>query len=64
MLLLRIVLIISLCSNLAPVHAGPRQLRTMYLPPFERACIETGALSIMTAYSSRDGVPVVADKGM
>jgi hypothetical protein len=41
------------------VHGGERELRTMFLPPFLRACVEGGALSMMTAYSSYDGVPVV-----
>ncbi|SJL14428.1 related to beta-glucosidase [Armillaria ostoyae] len=48
--------------NLAPVAGGERELRTMYLPPFEKACLES--LSIMTAYSSYDGVPAIADKHM
>jgi hypothetical protein len=47
--------------NTAPVHGGERELRTMYLPPFLRACVQGGALSMMTAYSSYDGVPVIAD---
>lgn len=48
--------------NLAPVAGGERELRTMYLPPFEKACLES--LSIMTAYSSYDGIPAIADKHM
>ncbi|EJD00700.1 glycoside hydrolase family 3 protein [Fomitiporia mediterranea MF3/22] len=47
--------------NLAPVEGGERALRSIYLPPFEKACAEAGSLSIMTAYSSFDGVPVVSD---
>lgn len=47
--------------NLAPVEGGERALRSIYLPPFQKACVEAGALSIMTAYSSYDGVPVVSD---
>ncbi|KAI5117718.1 hypothetical protein M0805_001804 [Coniferiporia weirii] len=47
--------------NLAPVEGGERVLRTMYLPPFERACVEAGALSFMTAYSILDGVPAVSN---
>ena len=46
--------------NLAPVEGGERALRTIYLPAFQKGCVEAGALSIMTAYSSYDGVPVVA----
>lgn len=48
--------------NLAPVAGGERDLRTMYLPPFEKACVES--LSIMTAYSSYDGIPAIANKHM
>ncbi|KAF9021431.1 glycoside hydrolase [Hymenopellis radicata] len=46
--------------NLAPVAGGERELRTIYLPPFEKACLES--LSIMTSYASYDGVPAIADK--
>ncbi|TFK70501.1 glycoside hydrolase [Pluteus cervinus] len=45
--------------NLAQVSGGERELRTMYLKPFERACLES--MSIMTAYSSYDGIPAVAN---
>ena len=31
----------------------------MYLKPFNRACVES--LSIMTAYSSYDGIPAIAN---
>lgn len=50
--------------NTAPVHGGERELRTTYLPPFKRAIMDGGAWSIMSAYSSYDGVPAVADKHM
>ncbi|KAI0734869.1 glycoside hydrolase superfamily [Fomitopsis betulina] len=54
--------------NLAQVTGGERELRTYYLKPFDRACaasnpaIEGGstALSLMSAYSSYDGVPVIS----
>jgi len=46
--------------NLAPVFGGERDLRTMYLPPFQRACVDS--LAIMTAYSVYDGVPAIANK--
>lgn len=49
------------CRNLAPVEGGERVLRTSYLPPFEKACIDAGALAIMTAYSILDGVPAVSN---
>ncbi|PSN71311.1 glycoside hydrolase [Corynespora cassiicola Philippines] len=47
--------------NLAPVHAGERELRTTWLPAFHRAIIDAGAFSIMGAYNSYDGIPTVAD---
>lgn len=47
--------------NTAPVHGGERELRTTYLPPFKRAIIDAGAVSIMSAYHCYDGVPAVAD---
>jgi beta-glucosidase len=48
--------------NLAPSHTGPRELRTDYLPIFEAAIKEGGALGIMSAYSEVDGVPVSGSK--
>ena len=47
--------------NTGPVHGGERELRTTYLPPYKRAIIDGGAYSIMTAYSSYDGVPLIAN---
>ncbi|KAH8103067.1 glycoside hydrolase superfamily [Cristinia sonorae] len=45
--------------NIAQVSGGERELRTMFLKPFNRACMES--LSIMTAYSSYDGIPAIAN---
>ncbi|KAL1989507.1 hypothetical protein VTN49DRAFT_6704 [Thermomyces lanuginosus] len=45
--------------NLAPVHGGERELRTTWAVPFKRG-VEAGAWSIMGAYSSYDGIPMVA----
>ncbi|THH02237.1 hypothetical protein EW026_g637 [Hermanssonia centrifuga] len=45
--------------NIAQVSGGERELRTMFLKPFNRACVES--LAIMTAYSSYDGIPAVAN---
>ncbi|KAI0070156.1 glycoside hydrolase [Panus rudis PR-1116 ss-1] len=45
--------------NIAQVPGGERELRTMFLKPFDRACVN--ALSIMTAYSSYDGIPAIAN---
>lgn len=47
--------------NTGPVHGGERELRTTYLPPYKRAIIDAGAYSVMTAYSSYDGVPLIAN---
>jgi beta-glucosidase len=46
--------------NLAQVSGGERELHTSYLRPFKRACMD--ALTIMTAYSSYDGIPAIANK--
>ncbi|GAO43137.1 glycoside hydrolase family 3 N-terminal domain-containing protein [Flavihumibacter petaseus] len=35
---------------------GPRELQESFLPPF-KATVDAGALSIMTAYNSIDGIP-------
>jgi len=48
--------------NTGPVHGGERELRTTYLPSYKRAIIDGGAYSIMSAYSSYDGVPCVASQ--
>ena len=45
--------------NITQVSGGERELRTMYLKPFNRACVES--LAIMTAYSSYDGIPAIAN---
>lgn len=47
--------------NTAPVHGGPRELRTTYLPAFKRAIFDADAWSIMSSYNAYDGVPTVAD---
>ena len=46
--------------NTGPVHGGERELRTTYLPSYKRQIIDAGAYSIMSAYSSYDGVPLIA----
>lgn len=37
-------------------HFSERILREVFLPPF-RACVKAGALSVMAAYNSLDGIP-------
>ncbi|MBB4038370.1 beta-glucosidase-like glycosyl hydrolase, partial [Dysgonomonas hofstadii] len=40
---------------------GERELRENFLPPF-RATLDAGALSVMTAYNSIDGIPCTANR--
>lgn len=40
---------------------GKRELQEVFLPPFKQA-IDAGALSVMTAYNSIDGVPCTSNK--
>ncbi|KAF8317080.1 glycoside hydrolase [Clavulina sp. PMI_390] len=47
--------------NAAPVIGGEREQRHFFLKPFEKGCVDAGALAIMTSYSSYDGIPVVSD---
>jgi beta-glucosidase len=46
--------------NGGSVATGSRELMQVYLPPF-RAAVQAGALSIMTAYNSIDGIPCTAN---
>jgi beta-glucosidase len=48
--------------NCAPVRVGIRELREVFLLPFEAAVRVAGALSIMSAYHDIDGVPCTASK--
>lgn len=47
--------------NLASVAGGERELRSIYLKPFEAVIREVHPLSIMNAYSSYDGLPMAAN---
>jgi len=48
--------------NIASVRVGPRELRDVYLLPFE-AAVKTAALgSLMNAYHELDGIPCVAHR--
>ena len=49
-------------SNTAPVNMGEREVRSSFLPVFEAAVREGGALSVMAAYSELDGIPCVDNK--
>ena len=44
------------------IHISERLLREIYLPPYEAVIRESGALSIMSAYHSMDGIPCSADR--
>jgi len=46
--------------NLSSVAGGERELRSLYLKPFEAVIKEAHPLSIMNAYSSYDGIPMAA----
>jgi len=50
--------------NLAPVHAGPREVADVLLPPFEMAVLDGGARSVMSSYNEIDGVPVSGDPAL
>ncbi|WP_167132131.1 glycoside hydrolase family 3 N-terminal domain-containing protein [Paramicrobacterium chengjingii] len=47
--------------NHAPVHAGPREIADVLLPPFEMAVRDGGVRSVMNSYAEIDGVPVASD---
>ncbi|GAA3652613.1 glycoside hydrolase family 3 N-terminal domain-containing protein [Microbacterium marinilacus] len=46
--------------NHAPVHAGPREVADVFLPPFEMAIRDGGVKSVMNSYAEIDGVPVAS----
>jgi len=48
--------------NCAPAHIGPREMREMFLFPFEVAVKEGGVLSVMAAYHEIDGIPASGDR--
>ncbi len=48
-------------QNGACSMVGPRELKQVFLTPFKRA-IDAGALSVMTAYNSLDGVPCTSNR--
>nr|WP_136520818.1 glycoside hydrolase family 3 N-terminal domain-containing protein [Cellulomonas telluris] len=47
--------------NFGPVHAGPREIADVLLPPFEMAVLDGEVRSVMSSYNEIDGVPVAAD---
>lgn len=49
-------------SNTGPVNIGVREMRSVFLPTFEKAVKQGGALGIMAAYHEWDGIPMVDNK--
>ena len=50
--------------NLAPVHAGPRELTDVLLIPFEMAVLDGHVRSVMHSYAEIDGLPAAADRSL
>ena len=50
--------------NHAPVHAGPREVADVFLPPFEMAILDGGARSVMNSYAEIDGIPVASNPSL
>ncbi|SDQ64939.1 glycoside hydrolase family 3 N-terminal domain-containing protein [Quadrisphaera sp. DSM 44207] len=50
--------------NLAPVHAGPREVADVLMLPFEMAVLDGGVDSVMNSYAEVDGLPVAADASL
>ena len=48
--------------NCASVPGGQRELRSLYLYPFRKVISETSPLSVMSCYSSYDGVAVTGSR--
>jgi beta-glucosidase len=49
-------------SNTTPVNIGLREMRSVYLPTFEKAVRQGNAWGIMAAYHEIDGIPMVDNK--
>jgi beta-xylosidase len=48
--------------NWAPAHVPERELRDVYLRPFEAAVRDAGLASVMNAYQELDGIPCTANR--
>jgi beta-glucosidase len=44
-------------ANRTDPHATPREVKTIFFPPF-KACVEAGALGVMSSYNDYNGIPV------
>ncbi len=49
-------------SNTSPVNIGEREARSAFLPVFETAFRQGGAMAAMAAYHEIDGIPCVANR--
>lgn len=49
-------------QNCGPVNVSMRELREVFLPPFQAALQEAGAVSVMASYNEVDGVPSHANE--
>lgn len=47
--------------NLAPASLGEREMRTLYLYPFEKVVKEANVYSVMPSYNETDGIPAHAN---
>lgn len=45
-------------------NISERQLRNVYLPPFERSIKEAGCATVMTSFNANDGIPPSGDKSL
>lgn len=50
--------------NCTPVHVGPRELREVFLMPFEAVIREANLASMMNAYSELDGAVVASSRAI
>ncbi len=50
--------------NLAPVHAGPREIAEVFALPFEMAVKLAKPQAVMHSYAEIDGIPVAADESL
>lgn len=49
-------------KNWAPTNIPPRELREVFMLPFEAAVKQAGVLSVMNSYSEIDGVPCASSR--
>ncbi|RCX17846.1 beta-glucosidase [Anaerobacterium chartisolvens] len=50
--------------NCAPVRLGPHEHESCFMPVFEAAFKEAGAINAMNSYSSIDGIPCVSNSAL